>query len=288
MVDWSFMDTAGQQLQTYVPYEEFLVKPQSFAKRASLDWVHIAYPFLISNVQIKMAKIERDIFDLTKRTIMHTENSLRKMLNQMVFGDGTPYVHPVFPEKTLTPFVGLPTIVSVDRTYAGFDSTTYTNLDAYVNTLSGSPTFATICTQANAEYLPDNFEQVVAEVEDGGDGPDYSVGTLIMKSAMTVCSNNKDTRVLTDGNVKAKWGVTNVEFMGIPIVSDRECNSGVQYILNSKHLNMICLEGNEMTFSDFEKDNLRDGLVANFLLSCQIVCDEPRKQGKVAGGPSTR
>jgi hypothetical protein len=297
LIDWTFYLTESQMGQTITAFADYMVKPESFALRASLVWADYGFPVMLSSREIlKAAGNETRIIKMVEETVGRSRKSARSMLSQDLFSAGLSYAHPLFAGKVVVPMQGLDGIIAADRTYAGFDSTTYTQLDGLVVTIS--PTAGQMddmWTSTSPDFLPYAMEEVLDETNyDVGESIDYITTTRIMRSALkragyiNVLHLTKDYQSSNDDAWTEKIGYKGVDFEGIPVMVDRDCGGGKMYFINSDTLYLATLEGADMAWKEFQDNTDSDAVIGRFDLSCQVICTEPRKQGKITGGSTTR
>jgi hypothetical protein len=295
--NWIFYRSDPQQGQTISLYEDYLVAPVDDELQASIIWADYIFPLVLSKTLLKKVTGKDGLINLTLASMEKTRKSAKAQLSQDLYGVGDDYAHPVFNGKTnANPLFGIDGIVGVDRTYAGFDSTTYTQLDSTVVTIDGS-TYADMYSSSDANYLPDAMENVITETDfdDGDKGINKILTTKIGlealkravgrgdagQAASTVGGMRIDGGYPKDGVAKA--GVTSFWWGGIPVNRDNKCTAGRMFFLNSDTMYMKVLAGSDMTYEPAEPNSAGDSIVGNFSVSAQIICTEPRRQGKITG-----
>lgn len=287
-LDYRFIDTVVKLGQTYKAFQTFLVRPVAFAKQASQPWAPYAFPVTISNLEIAKTKNEQDIFDLVVETLNYSMETTKRQLAEDVYGDGLTYFNTNFEGESVQvdPLDGYELIVAQSRTLAGHDSTNNTQLDGYVVTSSVADFDAHI-TPGHEAYLPRMLEEVISESSDGGDSTTMIIGPPTLVSALRQAALNQyfmDTRI----DPHAKFGYTNISFMNIPVIQDKNCPEGTIYCINERHMRLVVLDPHDLKFSGFEGDNRGDPMYGNYLLTCNIQCPAPRRQGKVKSCATTR
>jgi hypothetical protein len=301
-IDWSFFMDDDEQAQTYSPFEDFIVSPPDFARRASVVWADYVMPFILSkNILLKTAgkdAVLRYMFE----TKDNRQRSFMNTLAKNIFGDGTQYAHPKFAGKMITPMIGLDKIVGADRTYGGFDSTTYPNLDSYV--INGNDTtFSHLYDPSDAQYLPDLMAEAMNETDYGNGEVNFWAMPIILHEGLERAAMRGDIRLNWTGGAAAlkglgavgpngagdaQLGVNRVFFRGVEVAKDRDCPAGKAFGLNSSSIQLKTLKGADMTYHDFVEDPTGDGIVANWTLSCQLVAREPRALAKIYGLATAR
>jgi len=299
--NWTFYTSDPQHGQTISPYEDYYVAPVDDELQASIIWADYVFPFTLSKVLMKKIRGKDALIDYLQQAMRKTQKSARRQLSSDLYGSGADYVHPVFAGKTNTnPLFGLAGIIAVDRTYAGFDSTTYTQLDSYVDSVT-SAAYSDLYTSAHADFLPDHMEEVMSETDfDDGEEIDFITTTKLGLGALkrtayrgstaSAASSLGGLRLDHDGYeaYKARAGVKHFEWEGVDVVRDTNCTAGAMYFMNSDTMFMKVLKGRNMDFEDIEPNATGDPLVGSFHVSAQIICTEPRRQGKITGISTTR
>ena len=290
-IDWTFNDTRSYNAQNVNYFQQYLVKPPSFAKRASIDFVDKVAPVTLSKTEIKKITGETGLINYVEDTMKRELMSFDKMMSAELFGSGRSTAHPIFNAlPAQTPIAGLDLIVAAGRTYAGHDSTSNALLDSYVKTINPTE-FADLYDPAAASFLPDAMTEVLNETEHfQGESVDWISTTKIMREALQRAGYREAVSgvIIKQDGSRYDLGVKAITFEGIPVVKDWDCGAGKMYCLESNTLYIACLKGAEMTFEDFQDNSGGDAIVANWKLSCQVICLEPRRQGKITGGSSTR
>lgn len=292
LVDWSFYIDGNQNAQTYKAFEQFLVRPIGFAKRASLAWCHLVMPISLSKIEMVMnaKNSEAKVLDYVQDSITHAKRGFRDRLSQDLHGDGSSYSHPYWAEKTENPMIGLHKILTTGREYGGFNSSTYSQLDPYVIDLTDgsvtAPDFGDLITPGNEDYLPDRLSEAMNETNYGNGSVNFISGSIIMCEALEKCSAHKEIRVVNNG--VADEGVNKVYYKGVEVLSDRDTYAGEMNLLNLDTIHLVTLDGLDMDFSPFEEFALRDDVSAALKVSLQLVCEEPRCNANITGGPDDR
>ena len=84
-----------------------------------------------------------------------------------------------------------------------------------------------------------------------------------------------DTKKLGDAGFQA------LEFKGVPIVWDEQCNSGVMYFLNTEHMKLVVHKDANFAVTDFVKPENQDARVAQILFMGNLTCDRRKSFGKL-------
>lgn len=297
-IDWSFYMDDDEQAQTYSPFEDFTVSPPDFARRASVVWADYVMPFVISkNILLKTSGK-----DAVLRYLFETKENRRRSfmatLSKNIFGDGAQYAHPKFVGKMINPLIGLDSIVGADRTYGGFDSTTYPALDSYLIN-GGDTTFSHLYDPSDAQYLPDLMAQCMNETDYGNGEIDFWAMPIILHEALERAAMRGDVRMTVGASVQglgtnvtgggtANMGIKKIDFRGVEVYRDRDCPAGKAFGLNSKSIQLTTLQGADLTYHDFVEDPTGDAIVANWTLSCQLIAREPRALAKIYGIATSR
>jgi len=86
----------------------------------------------------------------------------------------------------------------------------------------------------------------------------------------------------TDNKV-ADAGFLNLTFKGIPIVFDRDCQSGTMYFLNSKYLSFVVHKDADMATSPFVSPENQDVTTSKMIWQGNLTTNNRRKLGKISG-----
>lgn len=300
--NWIFYRSDPQHGQTISLYEDYLVAPVDDELQASIIWADYIFPFVISKTLLKKTQGKDALVDLVLSAMEKTRRSAKSQLSQDLYSTGDDYVHPVFNGKTNTsPLFGIDGIVAVDRSYAGFDSTTYTQLDSTVVTIAPAA-YSDMYSSSDADFLPDAMETVMTETDfdDGDKGIDKILTTKLGLGALRravargeagQAASSLGGLRLDGGDTKdyvAKAGAKQFWWEGIPVNRDNKCTASRMFFLNSDTIYMKVLSGSDMSYEPAEANSAGDAIVANFSVSAQIICTEPRRQGKITGISTSR
>lgn len=293
---WAINHASNDLGQTLAPFEQFKVTPPTNRMRVGVEYVDKVFPVLLSKSEIDRLEGRSGrsaINQYVKTEVAACLNDATQKMAVELFGNGANYNHPKFQGVIETPIHGLRQIIAENRIYAGLDSTTNTFWNSYVKTIAPA-SIADMYDPSDDDFLPSAMSEVTSEVSIDSRYPvNLIVTTPIMYQAlkeagfrsgvmeMPVTRSNKDA-------YQGKMSFQSIEWEGIPVIKDHNCPGGHMFFINTDTLYLSCLPSRDLKFEDFGENTAGDGIVANFTLSCQIICTEPRRQGVITGGTASR
>ena len=152
---------------------------------------------------------------------------------------------------------------SGDPTIAGgIDKATYTWWRGSVNDYGA----AVLATDLNTLWF---------DIVDGSEHPNL------------IISDNANLAVywaILDGNkrfvnMKGDAGFTQMEFNGVPWVADRHCPTDHVYMLDTEHLDLVSMRGENFRFDGFQKPTDQNVSVGWIYWMGNVVTNDPRKSG---------
>lgn len=251
-------DTAG----SYSGYDQLDTTPQVGIDSAEFNWKQYAASITISGEEErKNAGSKTRIINLLEAKVKQAEMSLREQLVTGLFSDGTGNS-----SKDLT---GLVAMVGNSGTYGAINSSTYTWWQSTLDTSSNAITVAEMRTLFNSASLG------------GKDHPDLICTTQTIyetyESLLTGTTGtmwSQDTKKLGDAGFQA------LEFKGVPVIWDEQCNSGVMYFLNTNHMKLVVHKDANFSVEPFVKPENQDAKVAKILFMGNLTCDRRKSFSK--------
>jgi len=247
---------------------------------------------------------ETKIMDLIALSVKSSAQDMADDIGTLLFGDGT--------GNGSKDFTGLAAIVddgSTVATYGGLSRTTYPTIAATSTASGGTLSLAKMATLYNA-------------VTSGSQKPTIGITTETVFSLYEQLLQPQE-RIAKDvgymrmpGGSMGKvgqgpvggTGFTGLFYKGFPILADEKCTSGALFFLNEDFLNfyavpwtydaepinygMVDIEGNDygnevkglgFSWSGFIKPTNQAALVGHIYLSGDLLCENPKRQGKLTG-----
>lgn len=254
--------TAG----SYSGYDSLDTTPQEGIDAAEFNWKQYSASITISGEEMrKNGGSKTKIIDILDSRTKQARLGLQQQLVEGIFSDGTGNGG-----KNLT---GLVAMVASTGTYGGITSTGNTWWQSYVNALNGALTIAAMRTGFNTPSLG------------GKDHPNIIVTTQtlyekyegLLTATVQMNPSSTDSKKLADG------GFQTLEFKGVPVVWDENCNSGVVYFLNTEHMKLVVHSDANFATTDFVKPENQDAKVAQILFMGNLTCDRRKSFGKITG-----
>lgn len=254
--------TAG----SYSDYDAISLTPQTGISVAEYDWKSIAASIAISGQEEAKNRGTEAVIKLLNAKIMQAEESLKSVLNTMLFRDGT--------GNSNKDFNGLKNIVGTEQnTVGGIDSAAQAWWRPYVSGSDATPSTLTLSAMAT----------VYNNVSKGNDPADLIVTdqTLFSKYESLLTPNVRYQDV-----AKANAGFQNLMFKQTPVVFDFVLNTGADadtrmYFLNTKYLKLVGMNGKWFDTSDFQSGIVagKDARYAIVTAYGELTCSNRSKQG---------
>lgn len=247
---------------SYSGYDILDTTPQAGIDSAEYNWKQVSASIAISGEEErKNSGSKTKIIDLLDARTKQARLSIVEELVRQLYTDGTGNG-----SKDVT---GLVAMVAATGTYGGINSSTYTWWQDYVESTSEALTLAKMRLGFNTPSLG------------GKDHPNVIVTTQTLfqsyEGLLTVDVDilSTDTKKLGDAGFQA------LEFKGVPIVWDEQCNSGVMYFLNTEHMKLVVHKDANFAVTDFVKPENQDARVAQILFMGNLTCDRRKSFGKL-------
>lgn len=249
--------TAG----SYSGYDLLDTTPQEGIDSAEFNWKQYSASISISGKEERQNNGSRRIINLFEAKVTQAELSLKEQMTTGLFSDGTGNG-----SKDLT---GLAAMVSNSGTYGGINSATYTWWQAGVESTAealGLPKMRTAYNTASVggkdtpdlivttQTLYESYETLFTNVAISGGGSHFQTPSEGMKK-------------VADGGFQA------LQFKGVPIVWDEQCQSGTMYFLNTKHMKLVAHKDANFSTSNFVKPENQDARVAQVLFMGNLTCN---------------
>lgn len=204
---------------------------------------------------------ETRLLNLLQSKLTQTEMSMRDRFSVDSFADGTGNG-----SKNIN---GLEAIVSATSTLGGLAPATFAWWKATV-TASGS--FA-------GQGLAD-MRTLYNTLSFGSDRPDFLVTT---QAVFEFFEKSLQPQERYTNTTTANSGFQNLMFKAVPLVFDRDCTSGVLYMLNSKYLSWVVHPDADMSTTPFQTPINQDVTSSQLLFMGNMTTNQRRKLGKLTG-----
>lgn len=286
---------------TYEPYGTFQANPLDKVTYSTVPWAHYYQNIPISNIELLENRGQQDktkITDILETEFENAENSLVDIFSNDLFSDGSDYAYPSGATTRISPIKGLGYWVSKTREAGGITSTATANLwwDAYVvDQISDSVTRTEMLTSTDANYVPTRFREMIGETTSGRETPDLIITTRIVWEVLAELADGRERfpkikvgKGKYNEATKAYMGFTAIDFDGVPVIWDEFCPGGYVYFLNTNFWDVRALAGANMNMGPLEKVVGGDTRQATILMSWNIMCHKPQRQGLFKGFVTTR
>lgn len=248
--------------KSYSGAESLDTTTQDGMTMANFVWKQYAATISITGIQKRNNSGEAAMINLLESKIKQAEMSLKDLMSQGAWGDGTGNG-----AKVLT---GLQAIVSATTSLGGINPTTYTWWKSNVTSTAGS--FAA----GGLGKMRTTFNTLSM----GNDKPDIIFCDQNVyeyyEAALQPIQRITNTKA-------ADGGFENLTFKGIPIIFDRDCPSGYMYFLNSKYLNLVVHRDADMATTPFITTVDQDITSSKILFQGNMTTNNRRMLGVITG-----
>ncbi len=225
---------------------------------APWEWKQYAVTVGITGRERRANNGKAAMIRLLQAKVDQSEQSLRDRLSRDAYADGG--------DSSLN-LNGLENIVDTSTTAGGLAPGTFT---WWVPTETSGGSFT-------AQGL-DDMRTTFNTVSFGNDKPDVIFTTQAIyefyEKALQPQERYRNT-------LAANSGFTNLTFKGVPIFFDRDCTSGVMYMLNSKHMNFVVHRDADFSTGEFVTPNNQDASTAKILFQGNLTTNNRRKLAKI-------
>ena len=160
-------------------------------------------------------------------------------------------------------FIGLDTVIKIDRSYGSIDSTTYTWWDGQVDSTTTAITIPTLRT-------------LVGTCTVGSDKP--SVFTTTQSIYDSIYGLLQPQQRFMDSET-ANAGFTNLLFEGKPLIVDSHATASALYAINEDYIHLFVHKDEDFRFEPFVKPTNQNVASAKIYWMGALVCDNPRMMG---------
>jgi hypothetical protein len=230
---------------------------------ASYNWKQYAGTYGITGLEKRSNMGETQLINLLQAKLKQLELSFRDRLSVDAFADGTGNGG-----KNLT---GLDALVSdTSNTVGGLDDSTRAWWVPYRSTAIGS--FAA----SGLAEMRTGFNTITF----GNDKPDFIVTTQSIFEFYEAALQPQERFM---SNKVADGGFMNLTFKNVPIVFDRDCGTGLMYMLNSRYVSWVVHQDADMVTRPFTEPENQDVITAKMILQGNMTTNNRRKLAVLAG-----
>ncbi|MDH7479706.1 MAG: phage major capsid protein [Syntrophomonadaceae bacterium] len=251
-------------VKSYDGYDTLSYDQTTPITAAEFDWKHLVAPIIWPKTdEVKNYGSEVQVKNAIQAKVKVAEQSLLKQFSGQLYGDGTGNSG-----KDLT---GLGAMVANSGTYGGIDRSSYAWWNAVVYANGGT------ARPLNTRLMRKMF----LAVSDGPDQPDLIITTDALWNKYAETAEGKLAINSRDGKMLADLGFQVLEFMGKPIVADKDCPAGTMFFLN---LDYLKLRYSPIANFAMTRVHQGDDMVAfkqEILWSGNLTCSNCRRQGKI-------
>lgn len=176
--------------------------------------------------------------------------------------------------------IGLPDIASVSSgaTIAGINSTTETWWDNERNNATSDTSFKTAAGDSYEGLL--RMRGLWNQVSEGNDKPDIIITNFTVGGNYEDIFEGKGFLRISPKD-KADLDGSDPAYRGVPVTFDRDCGSGLMYMLQSKYLKFKVQAGLNFAKTPFREPANQLAKVAFIVLGAQLTTNNRRRQGVI-------
>jgi hypothetical protein len=246
-------------LTKYTGYEPLSLVPQDGMTIARYAWRQIAISVAISGLERRNNQGEAKMIDLWKAKVKQAEQTLRDQLSRDFYGSNAD-------GKSVD---GLGIIVDSTGTCGGLAASTY---PWWASTETASGSFA-------AQGLKD-MRTLFNTLSYGNNKPD---GLFTTQSVFEFYEAALQPQERYVNETIANSGFDNLRFKNTPLFFDRDCTSGVLFMLNSKNIKWQVHKDADFATTPVVTPNDQDASSSLILVQGNMTTNERRKHGKLTG-----
>lgn len=249
---------------SYSGYDTVTYDQNTPITAAEFDWKHLVAPIIWPKTdEVQNYGSDVQVKNAIKAKMQVAELSLKKQFASQLYGDGT--------GNSGKDITGLGAMISTTGVYGGIDRATYAWWKAVVYSNGG--TARPLTTRL--------MRKMFLEISDGSDQPDIIITTDKLWNRYGEMAEGKLTLTNKNSRMLADLGFQVLEFMGKPIVADKDCPAGEMYFLN---LDYVKLRYSPIANFALTKVHQSDNQIAfkqEILWSGNLTCGNCSRQGKI-------
>lgn len=236
------------------------ITPQEGFTQAQYEWRTVATSIAVSDKEENIQNQgPQAMFDIVQQKLKQAEMSLTDVLNTQLFDTS-------IGAKEMD---SLATVIDSSGTIGGIAASSYS---WWASDEDASGSFAgqgrsDMLTLYNALKVEGaKTDAIITRPTEEA----YYEGTLVPHLRMTSVKSGD-------------LGFGHLEYKGIPIIADNDCNSGVMYFVDSRHLNLYARDNRNMHLTEFVKPANQLSKVAQLVFAAQLGTNNRRRLGKLTG-----
>lgn len=251
-------------VQSYSGAEQLDTTLQDGMTIARFNWRQYAATIGISGLDRRNNQGDAKMIDLLKAKTKQAENSLRDRLSRDIFGtavggaDGKSWD-------------GLGILVDSTGTVGGLSQATFS---VWASTETAGGSFAAVGLR--------DMRSTFNTISFGNNKPDFIVTTQDIYQFFETTLQPQE-RYQSEKLKSANTGWESLTFKAVPVMFDRDCNSGVIYFLNSRNINLSVHKDAWFSTGKFVEPENQDVTTAKVLIQGNLTINERRKHGKITG-----
>lgn len=265
-ITYQFATNAG----SYRGYDPLDISPQQTLTDAEFRRKQNYASIVYNGYETASSRGKNAIIKMMDVAMTDAENAIFNNMATQIFADGT--------GNGGKDILGLAAAID-DGTgtaiYAGIDRSSNTFWRAGVTPVGGNLSMTHLTT-------------AFVSASRGGvtNSPDFIVCGLTAWLAINTLARNRfqeHAPVNNAGKMFANLGFPMINFMGVPVVYDEYCPTGVAYMLNSETVQLWSDPVVNMKPTELVKPANMDALIGQILWTGELICTEPRANWKLTG-----
>lgn len=243
-------------------YDVVDTSPQKGFINGTIKKAYYGGPISISKQEEEENSGQAKVVDLLASKTMQTETSMKDLLNQHLYLDGTGNGG-----KDMTGFLLMIPSASAAGTYMGVNGATVTAWDAQYQE----------CASANIINGVSGLDSLWYRCSDGTDTPDIVVTDDVGIALYEQKNRSSGVGISYMNASLADAGFKAIAYKGVSMVSDKGQSTGTYHMLNSQYLGFYY----KSETTDFVRPGNQLAKVALVSVVCQLVTNNRRRQGKL-------
>lgn len=249
---------------SYAGYDTLTYDQNTPITAAEFDWKHLVAPIIWPKTdEIVNNGSDVQVKDAIKSKVQIAELTLTKAFAAQIYGDGT--------GNSGKDITGLGATIATTGVYGGIDRATYDWWRGKVYANGGTP--RPLTTRL--------MRSVFLDLSDGPDHPDLIITTDKLWNRYAEMAEGKLTLTNTNSRKLADLGFQVLEFMGKPVVNDKDCPAGTMLFLNLKYLKLRYSPIANFSTTRIHQSDNQVAFKQEILWSGNLTCSNCSKQGKI-------
>lgn len=245
----------------YSRYDMLDTTPQENFTSIQYKWKQLAGSITLSGFDLRVNNSKEAIVKLLTAETKNCESSLQDLLGQALFATS----------PATNDINSLVSLVDATSTVGDVNSTSSTWWQSNVVS-SGSFAAQGLSDMRTLYNTLSKYNQ-----------KDHADVIVTTQTIFEYYENLVQVQQRINDNSLGDIGFETLKFKGTTMFWDEYCNSGVLYMLNTNHLELVVHSQADFNTTEFVKPANQDAKTAQILWMGELISDERRKQGKMTG-----